>query len=152
MDWNYYDTFIAASEDSPAEAGAVPPEREGTPTVAFAQHGMIARHPYEFTQEDVLFETSAKLRGRTDLPPEEKAALRADFLSKPTACLRSSPLAKRYGWGFHFDSEGKVALAAIDSPEYKIHMADPSLTQLAAMRSSRARNQGGREGSEKCIT
>jgi hypothetical protein len=37
MDWNYYDTFITASEDSPARTGAVPPDREGRPTVAFAQ-------------------------------------------------------------------------------------------------------------------
>ncbi len=85
MDWNYYDTFIAASEDSPARAGTEPLEREGAPTVAFAQHRMIARHPYGFTQEDVLFETSPKVRGRAGLSPDDGAALLADFLSKPTA-------------------------------------------------------------------
>ena len=139
MNWNYYDTFITASEDSPARTGTVPPEREGTPSVAFAQYRLIGRHPYQHTQEEVLFETSARVRGRTDLAADERDALRTEFLSTPTACLRSSPLAKRYGWGIHFDSEGKVALAAVDSPEYKRHAADPSLTQLPAMRSSRAR-------------
>jgi hypothetical protein len=49
-----------------------------------------------------------------------------------------SPLAKRYGWGIHNDGEGKVALVAIDSPEYERLMKDPRTTKLKAFRSSRA--------------
>ncbi|WP_344308138.1 DUF6157 family protein [Brevibacterium samyangense] len=52
-------------------------------------------------------------------------------------CLRSSPLAKRYGWGFHYDAEGRVALVPVGSPEYEAFVTDDSLTVVKAMRSKR---------------
>lgn len=52
-------------------------------------------------------------------------------------CLRASPLAKRYGWGFVFDADGKVALVASDSSEYASHAVDRSLMQLKAMKTKR---------------
>lgn len=67
-----------------------------------------------------------------------REARREAFFTKPQACLRSSPLAKRYGWGFHHDGQGRVALVARDSPRYRELAEDSSLTQLGAMRSRRA--------------
>jgi hypothetical protein len=39
-------------------------------------------------------------------------------LSKGHPHLHVSPLAKRYGWGIHNNAEGKIALIAVESPEY----------------------------------
>jgi hypothetical protein len=44
MDWSYYDTFITASEDSPARSGAVPPDREGRPTRGVRPSSMRLTH------------------------------------------------------------------------------------------------------------
>ena len=63
---------------------------------------------------------------------------RDDFFRKGQPCLRSSALAKRYGWGFHFDDEGRVAMVATESSEYAEFLKDPNLRQLPAMRSRRA--------------
>ncbi|WP_219621132.1 DUF6157 family protein [Bacillus sp. UMB0893] len=48
-------------------------------------------------------------------------------------------LPKKYGWEFHFDEAGKIALYGIESPEYKQFMEqkDGDLKLLNAMRNSR---------------
>jgi hypothetical protein len=58
--------------------------------------------------------------------------------------LRASDLGKKYGWGIHSDSQGRVALYSCDSDTYAAlengeDPADPdvTVTTLAAMRSSR---------------
>jgi hypothetical protein len=128
--------FIAVSEDCPT-TGEVPPARGGKVTAAEAQYRMLVEQPYRFTQEDVLFESSTAVRENLDLSPEEKAELRARFLTKSQACLRASPLPKRYGWGIHFDADGKAAAYARDSDQYRRLASDPSLKQVRGMRSKR---------------
>lgn len=44
---------------------------------------------------------------------------RADFFKKGQPCLRSSALTKKYGWGVHFDGDGKAALYCRMSSEYQ---------------------------------
>ncbi len=133
----YTDTFIAVAEDCRAIAGEDPPGRAGGPTVAVAQYAMLAAAPARWTQEDVLLASSPLVRGR-DIDEIELGRLREEYFSQPRACLRASPLPKTFGWGLHFDAEGRVTLHAVDSPQYVQLASDASLTQLRAMRSSRA--------------
>ena len=135
----YRNTFITVAEDSRATSGEEPPARGTSPTVAAVQHAMLTARPGYWTEEDVLLASSPALRGRDDVPPGEWERLRAEYFATPRACLRASPLPKTYGWGVHYDAEGRITLHAVDSPEYARLAADPSLTQLRAMRSSRAR-------------
>jgi hypothetical protein len=65
--------------------------------------------------------------------------MREQYFSEPRACLRASPLPTAYGWGLHFDAEGRITLHAVDSADYARLAEDPALTQLRAMRSSRSR-------------
>lgn len=51
--------------------------------------------------------------------------------------MRTSPLAKTYGWGIHFDDEAKVALVPMGSTQYDALRNDPEVTKTQAMRSSR---------------
>jgi hypothetical protein len=130
---NYESTFIAVAEDCPALTGEVPPaEHRGRPTAAAVHFAMIHDHPYRYTQEDVQFAAAERRpgAGTHDDPracdPDERAAVAAAkraFLDRPQACLRSSPLAKRYGWGLHFDGGGGVAAYPVDSPEYERYAA-----------------------------
>lgn len=132
---NYRNAFIAVAEDCPVTAAQVPPQKDDAKTVGGLQLDLILSAPYGYTSDDVVFGVHAQ---RAGVAPGEQPAERERFFSKGQPCLRSSPLAKRYGWGFHHDAEGKVAVYAIDSPEYQKLAADNSLKQLKAMRSKRA--------------
>jgi len=133
----YQDTFIAVAEDCPVEHAVVPPERGAWPTVAWVQYAMLAAGPYTLTQEDVLFESWYR---RQDVPPGDRAELRDQFFTVPRVCLRASPLPKRYGWGLHFDADGRIALCGVESAEYARYTAggDEAPTVLRAMRSKRS--------------
>lgn len=132
---NYTGTFIQVADDCPVEAAEQPPVGGKAPTVAALQYALISEHPYEFTSDDVMFEVYA---ARHTIPVEAKAQAREEFFAKDQACLRSSPLGKRYGWGIHHDAECRVALVPLGSDEYQSLAADSSVKQLKAMRSKRA--------------
>src|SRR5690606_16766075 len=80
------------------------------------QYELLAQHPYTYTQEDLLFEVHVRHKS---IPTDNLPARRAEFFQKSQPCLRSSPLPKKFGWGLHFDSEGKIALYAMESDEYR---------------------------------
>lgn len=130
---NYYNTFIAVAEDCPAALAEVPPKKQ-QPTVADLQFEMIASAPYRYTSDDVIFQVYAV---KQEIPKQELKTAREQFFSKGQACLRSSPLSKRYGWGIHCNEEGKVALYAMESTEYQRFLNDKNLKQVKAMRTKR---------------
>ena len=130
---NYYNTFIAVAPDCPRDTAEAPPERKHK-TIARRQYERLVGNPYEYTSDDVIFSVYAD---RDEIPESERDEAREEYFQKGRACLRSSPLAKRYGWGFHFDEDGKVALYAVESAEYRKYHGDKRLNQLIAMRSSR---------------
>ena len=105
------------------------------PTIAALQYALIAERPYELTSDDVLFEVYAT--GQL-IPAAERAGARERFFARAQACLRSSPLGKRYGWGIHHDINSRVALVPFGSDEYWALAADPAVKQLKALRSKRA--------------
>lgn len=131
---NYENTFIEVAEDCPAAGGEVPPMKGDAKTVAGIQYDMISKSPYQFTSDDVLFQVFAE---RKELTESELEEARRQFFSKGQACMRASPLAKRYGWGIHNDAEGRIALVASDSPEYQQLKQNPGLKKVKAMKSSR---------------
>lgn len=138
---NSKDTFIQIAPDSTATTGLIPKERGGKKTVASIQYELLSEKPYHFNEEEVLFETHVRHR---ELPAREVKANRKELweqlFSKPQACLRASPLPKSHGWGIHFDLQGKIALHAVDSPEYGkfVQGGEGAPALVFAMRSKRA--------------
>ncbi|WP_344202071.1 DUF6157 family protein [Aeromicrobium alkaliterrae] len=124
---NYHDAFIAVAPDTRAVTAAAPPAKD-TPTVAQIQFEMLVDAPYVHTSDDVVHASQGARRGIS----------REEFFAKGQPCLRTSPLVKTYGWGLHHDAEGRVALYAVESSEYRELAARDDLKQLAGMRSSRA--------------
>jgi len=136
---NTFNTFIRVAEDCPAHTGEEPPLRGGQPTVATLQYAMIAESPYTYTSDDVVFATSAAGRELDAKATKKQRSLaREVFFSRGQACLRASPLGKRFGWGVHADAEGRVAICAVGSKRYQALAANPEITQVRAMRSKRA--------------
>jgi hypothetical protein len=96
---NYSRTLITVADDCPVTESVAPPDRGANKTVASLQHAMLVDSPYVYTQEDVLFITWFERQTIPHMPEEDIAHLRDEFFAKPQACLRASPLPKRYGWG-----------------------------------------------------
>jgi hypothetical protein len=131
---NYYNTFIEVADDCPVKIAEVPPQKGDDKTIANIQFEMIGGSPYQYTSDDILFSVYAiknKISGK-DLQQE-----REKFFSKGQPCFRSSPLTKRYGWGVHSDSEGKIAIYPVESDQYKKLSEDKNLKCIKAMRSKR---------------
>jgi hypothetical protein len=131
---NYINTFIEISEDCPVTTAQIPPNKGSEKTSAGLQYEMVKKNPYKFTSDDVLFQVYAT---RNEVTKGEMAKEREKFFSKGQACFRSSPLGKRYGWGVHSDEKGRIAIYAMESPEYKKLAKDKSLEHVKAMRSKR---------------
>lgn len=136
---NYRKTFIQVAPDCPVRAAVVPVAKGGKKSVPVIEYELLSRKPYHYTQEELLFAVHV---ARLGIPPGElksrREKLRAEFFSQPRACLRSSALTKRYGWGVHFDDAGKAALYPVEGAAYRRFAKSKNLTQLPALRSKRA--------------
>lgn len=132
---NYTNAFIEVAPDCTAATGEVPPEPKAASTVASLQHGLVAGNPYAYTSDDLLFAVHAT---RKAVPADQLDAERDAFFAKDQACLRASPLPKRYGWGIHHDAESRIALVPVGSDRYRELAQDPDLKHVTAMRSKRA--------------
>lgn len=130
---NYINTLIQTAEDCPVSQAQIPPEKKEK-TLANLQYEQISKNPYQYSSDDIIFECYAF---KNDISESEKQDKRNIFFSKGQACLRSSPLAKRYGFGIHHNKEGKVAIYPVESEEYQKLSNDPSVTKTKAMRSKR---------------
>jgi Family of unknown function (DUF6157) len=132
---NYQDTLIEVADDCPVTEAQVPRARGAKKTKALVEYELLVNRPYEYTEEDIAFDVYAILR---EIPKAIWLEERTQFLSKGHPHLRVSALPKRYGWGIHNNSDGKIALIAIESPLYKQLLNDPRITKIKAFRSTRA--------------
>ena len=123
---NYIDTFIEVAEDCPVRSAEMPPVKEPR-TAARIEYGMLIDNPYQYTSDDVLYESNGHRRGIS----------REDFFARPQPCFRASALGKKYGWGVHSDKDGRLAIYGVESEEYKLLASDAGIRHLRAMRSSK---------------
>lgn len=131
---NYENTFIEAAEDCPVKNGEIPPLKGENKTIANIEFEMISKNPYKYSSDDVLFQVFAE---KNDITKSDYKNAREAFFSKGQACLRASPLTKRYGWGIHNDENGKIALYGMETPQYEKYLKDKNIKVVKAMRSSR---------------
>lgn len=130
---NYFNTLIEVAEDTKATAGTRPPAKAQM-TVAEMQYRMLIEHPYRYTSDEILFQVFADRNG---LAKSEYKQSREQFFSKGQACFRASPLPKTYGFGIHFDKDGKVALQGMETEAYQKLREDATTKKLKAMKSRR---------------
>ena len=129
MSTNYYNTLIQISEDSPTSTSVTPDLTKQS--VATSQFTLINNHPYTYTSDDVIFNRVAQVQG---IATEDIDTAKNRYFQTGRACLRTSPLAKTHGWGIHADADGKLALIAAESEEYRRLMEDTTVTKVRAMR------------------
>lgn len=102
--------------------------------MAELQYERLSGDEYAWTSDDLLFDIHCE---RKEIPTAERESEREQFFSKGQPCLRTSPLAKTYGWAFHFDSAGRIALLPMDSERVTELEAEPTVTVRTAMKRSR---------------
>lgn len=129
---HYTDTLILPAPDTKAQTATAPPTGKGT--VAELQYDRLSAGDYLWTSDDLLFDVHCQRKAITET---DRPAERERFFSKGQPCLRTSPLAKTYGWALHFDPDGRIALLPMDSARVAELEADPAVTVRAAMKSSR---------------
>lgn len=132
---NYTNTLIEIAPDCPTDSAEIPPLKGDKKSVANLQFDMLRDHPYVYTSDDVLFTVFALRKGFGQTEWNEQ---RQQYFSKGQPCFRASPLTKRYGWGVHADSEGKIALYPSESEAYQNLQNDSAVKKVKAMRSSRS--------------
>ena len=134
----YTNTFIHIADDSPAAEAEVPPMRGAKKPIHLIHYELLTEEPYSYSHEDLIFETYLI---RNDISAEERkergTQIWNELFSKEHPCLRASALTKRYGWGAHYNAEGKIALVPAASDAYFRFATDAELKQLKAMRSRR---------------
>ncbi|USG63737.1 DUF6157 family protein [Brevibacillus ruminantium] len=141
MEWNYYNTFITIAPDCPTIMGIIPPDKKTGKTKHSIEYELVSQAPYHYTQEELLYEVYIRHKNISQEELAERGdEIRADFFSKPKACMRASALPKKFGWGIHFNEEGKMALIPVDSPEYQrfIDGACGPVKLVPAMRSKKS--------------
>lgn len=135
---SYTNTFITIAPDCPATAGTVPAAGRSGKTKALIEYELLTEHPYAYTGEDLHFEVHVRHKG---IPAEtvalKGAQIREELLRKPYPCMRASMLPKKYGWGVHYNEEGKIAIYGVETAEYRELAERGDIRRLAAMRSSK---------------
>ncbi|MFS0762283.1 DUF6157 family protein [Peribacillus phoenicis] len=131
---SYKNTLITISDDSKVSSAKVPVIKNGKTTIAYIEHDLINNNPYKFTQEDVQFKTYLI---KNQMEAENAAEFREQFFSKSKACFRASPLVKNYGWGIHYNNQGKIAIYDVNSEKYNQLLKQADITKLKGMRSKR---------------
>src|SRR5579863_8841778 len=139
MALNITKTFVTVADDCPAPSGVVPAPKGGKATVAVVQFELLSAHPYKYTLEDLIFEVHL---ARSQVSEQERAArgdeIRADLFARAHACMRASPLTKSYGWGAHYDEDGRLAIYPRESSQYRRLSKAKDLDVVKAMRNKRA--------------
>lgn len=137
---SYTDTFIRVAVDCPVETGIIPVSARLHPPVHVIQYELLSGAPYTYTHEELLYEVHVRHK---EIPDQERAEHKeeiwTELFSKSHPCLRASMLPKRYGWGIHYNHEGKIALYGKESPEYD-HFTSGRVScirQLNAMRNKK---------------
>jgi len=135
---NYFDTFIQVAPDCPVKVAVMPVLKGKNKSIAVIEYELLSKKPYSYTQEELQFSVYAIRQG---IPASELKSRRKElwtaFFSKSLACLRASPLPKKYGWGLHFNKEGKTAIYPVESKAYQQYTKHTGVKQLLAMRSQR---------------
>lgn len=110
----YANTFVLVSEDCPVAAGMAPPPVPGRRIRAEIELKPLRSAPYRLDHDELNFEVHRQQKQQAGEP----ALSRTEFLARGHPCMRASALVKRYGWGAHYDAEGRIAVHGAESREY----------------------------------
>lgn len=131
MAMGYLNTFVAVASDCPVGAGVIP---DRPMSIAGIEYALLTAGPYRLTGEDLILAVHARHKGIADADIE---AFRVALFSRSHPCLRASLLPKRYGWGAHYDVNGRIALYGVETDDYRRLTSQSGIKVVSAMRNRR---------------
>jgi Family of unknown function (DUF6157) len=131
MATGYVNAFITIAPDCPVTEGTVP--RLAT-SIAGLEHALLLNRPYDYTAHDLILEVN---RHHKNVPDIDLDAFKAFLFAKSHPCMRLSMLTKRWGWGVHYDGQGRMALYGAETDEYRQFAMRSDLRVMAARPSRR---------------
>lgn len=131
---NYCNTLITVAEDCKTNHAVIPPTKDDKKSIARYQYEWLTGEPFSYTSDELLFGIHAV---RQDFSESEIPEQKEKFFSKGQPCLRTSPLAKTYGWGIYFNEEGKIQLIDMTSERYEELLNDLAVKKVNAMKSQK---------------
>lgn len=114
--------LIEVAEDY-LEKYAQEPPNGNTKTIPRIEYELLIASPYNFTERELFYEVHVVHRNRPHLKID-------------TYNIKRSLLVQSFGWGLHRNSEGKLALVALESDRYK--ELQGSIKRSKSYRKSRA--------------
>lgn len=132
---------VVVAPDCPVYEGVEPVSKRDSKPAHVIQYELLSENPYRYTFEEQLFEVFLRHKGYpADMAVEEREQIREELLSKSHPCMRASMLPKKYGWGVHYNAEGKIALYGMETEAYQNLLDEAKrggLELQVGMRSSR---------------
>jgi hypothetical protein len=135
---SYTNTFIKVADDCPLNKSEIPVSKKDKKPLHLIQYELLKQNPYKFDHEGLIYEVYVRQKEIPENVLEKEAEkIKTELFSKGHPCLRASALMKRYGFGAHYNEEGKIAIYPMESEEYKTLMADKGIKVLSAMKTKK---------------
>ena len=135
---SYTNTLVKVATDCPVNKSEIPVARKSAKPAHVIQYELLTQNPYSFGHEELIYEVFIRQK---EIPAEiletDAEKIKQELFSKGHPCMRASALTKRYGWGAHYDQEGKIAIYPQESETYQQFMASDAIKKVPAMRSKR---------------
>ncbi len=130
--------FIETATDCPTKIANIPRDKGEKQSIASIEYQLLTSKPYGYTLEELKFATYVRHK---QISPAEVEAHRKqlwdEYFGRPYACMRASLLTKKYGWGAHYDENGKIVIYPVESAEYQRFVEDKNMKKYFAMRNKR---------------
>ncbi|WP_026462168.1 DUF6157 family protein [Adhaeribacter aquaticus] len=135
---SYTDTLIKVAADCPVNKSEIPVAKMKTKPIHVFQYELLLEKPYAYNHEELVYQVYVRQK---EIPVEvlarDSEKIKQELFSKGHPCMRASSLTKRYGWGAHYNEEGKIAIYPMESEEYKKLVGTEGIKVIPAMKSKR---------------
>jgi len=135
---SYTDTLIKVAADCPVNKSEIPVGKNLKKPAHLLQYELLTENPYAYNHEDLIYQVYVLQK---EIPESvlatEAEKIKTELFSKGHPCMRASSLTKRYGWGAHYNEDGKIAIYPMESEEYKMLLESGQVKIVPAMKSKR---------------
>ncbi|USB31909.1 DUF6157 family protein [Paenibacillus sp. YPG26] len=138
---SYTNTFIVVAPDCPVTASKIPVSSRAKKTAYEIEFDLLSGNPYRYNEKELIYEIHIRHKELEEAYVLNHAdEIWEELFRKPHPCLRASQLPKKYGWGIHYNEEGRIAIYGMDTAEYGkfTEPGEDQPTLLPAMRSRRS--------------
>jgi hypothetical protein len=139
---SYTNTLILVAADCPVDKSEIPVIKTKSKPAHVFQYELLTQSPYAYDHEELIYQVYVQQK---EIPAAVLATdaekIKQELFSKGHPCLRASSLTKRYGWGAHYNQEGKIAIYPMESAEYKRLADSGDVKIIPAMQRKRETKQ-----------